>query len=526
MSARLRARTAAIAAAVVVASVLASCGSSSSAGGSASADDSNAPFDPAGVVHTQFDINQVGGLDFDPLTRAPGYFILQEYVYDTLLHRTPSGVFEPGLAKSVKILDSKTLEVVLRPDLKFSDGAPLDSEALKLGLLRNANSKSVSFRSDVFEISDVQVVDNVTSKIMLKSASAGAVYAMMAYPETFLVSPKAIAAGVDLKAHPVGAGPFVLDSLEPGVIARFRKNPTYYGAKDLKLGGIDIAHTATGGNGYLNGFLSGQFDLATIDLTQIDAAKAAPNAKVDVSTGTTYGMIYWCKGKAPLNDVRVRQALSLATNRKDIVDVIQGGYGTPAWGLWPEQSKLFVKDLENIYAYDLTKAKALLADAGYANGFTIESFAAPGTAQKTGELLQAAWAKLGVTLKLVTTNDYVGDFFTNAKAPMWISGWSGAGNRRITRLYGPGQLPNVCQYKDDKLNALSDQLKAIDETTPQGIQIWKDMATIVTKDVLSMNLAWTPTATAYKTDKLGGFEMVESASAGLTFNTFKLFVKK
>jgi ABC-type transport system substrate-binding protein len=524
MSGQSRRRYFVVLALTVIGALLAACGSSSSGGSSASGD--TAAFDPAGIVRLQFDLNQVGGIDFDPLTRAPNYFPLQEWVYDTLLHRTKSGAFEPGLANSVKIVDPKTLEVELKPNLKFSDGAPLDSEALKFGLLRNATSKSVSFRVEVFDIVDVQVIDAVKSRILLKAPTAGAVYAMMAFPETFLVSPKAVQAGVDLKTKPVGAGPFLLESVETGVAAKFRKNANYYGASDIKIAGLDVGHTALGSPAALNGFLGNQFDVAALDLTQIETAKSVSGAKVDVSTGNQYGMIYWCKSKPPLNDVRVRQALSLATNRDDIVNVVQAGYGSPAWGLWPKESKLFVPGLEGIYAYDVNKAKALLAQAGYPNGFTIESFFSPGAGQKTAELLQQGWAKIGVTLNIVQSTDLVNDLFINVRRPMFIGGWSGAGNRRITRLYGAGQAPNVCQYKDDKLNSLSDQLKQVEETSTQGIQIWKDLQTIVTTDVLSMNLAWTPTATTYNNSKIGGFEIMESANAGPTVNVLKLFVRK
>lgn len=524
--------------------VAASCGggdddstaAAQTTGGSASAPASGAAtsggattsvaFDPAGVVKTNFDLTQVGGVDFDPLTRGPSFYVLQEYVYDTLLHRSATGAFEPGLAKSATIVDPKTVEVKLRDGLVFSDGAPLDADALKVGMMRNATSQSVGFRADVFEIQDVQVVDKTTARLVLKSESAGAVYAMLAYPESFLVSPKALAAGVDLKTKPVGAGPFVLSSLEVGTAAHFKKSPSYYDAANVKLGGIDVIHVATGSPSALNGLLSGQLDLATIDLTQVDAAKAGSNVKTDVSTGSSYGMIYWCKSKPPLDDVRVRQALNYAINRDEIVATVQGGHGSPAWGLWPKGSKLFVPELENAYKYDVVKAKELLTAAGYANGFTIESFFTPGAGQKTGEVLQAQWAKVGVKLNLVATTDYVNDFMRNAKAPLWISGWSGAGNRRISRLYAPGQLPNVCNYNDAELNGLLAQLNKIDETSPEGIKVWAQLQKIVSDKVLSVNLGWTPTATAYKSDRLGGFEMMESAVAGLVVNPWKLYVKK
>lgn len=521
---------------VAVGALAASCGDDDD--GSGAATSAGAPvaatnaatttvaFDPAGIVKANFDLAQVGGVDFDPLTRGPGFYVLQEYVYDTPLHRTASGTFEPGLAQSASIVDPKTVEVKLRPNLVFSDGTPLDADAFKIGVMRNATSQSVGFRADIFEVQDVQVVDKTTARLVLKSESAGAVYAMLAYPEFFLVSPKAIADKVDLKTKPVGAGPFTLSSVEAQVAARFRKNPTYYGANDLKLGGIDVIHTANGTPAALNGLLSGQIDLATIELTQVDGAKAAPGVKTDISTGTSYGMIYWCKSKPPLDDVRVRQALSYATNRDEIVTIVQGGQGTPAWGLWPKGSKLYVPELDNAYKYDLNKAKELLTAAGYANGFTIEAFASPGAAQKTAELLQAQWGKVGVKINFVQTNDYVTDFMRNARAPMWVSGWSGAGNRRISRLYGPGQLPNVCNYNDPELIGLLTQLNRIDETSPEGIRLWDKMQRIVTEKVLSMNLAWSPVATAYQSDRLAGFEMMESAVAGLTFNHFKLYVKK
>src|SRR5438093_595272 len=113
MSGRIRASVAAFAAAAIVASLLAACGGGSGSKDTAKKAEVQEAFDPNGVVRWNFDLTQVGGVDFDPLTRAPGFYVLQEFVYETLLRKTPSGGFESGLAQSVKIVDPRTLDVTL-----------------------------------------------------------------------------------------------------------------------------------------------------------------------------------------------------------------------------------------------------------------------------------------------------------------------------------------------------------------------------------------------------------------------------
>lgn len=482
--------------------------------------------DSDSAVTMGFDLEMPGssGIAFDPVGVDGAYKMLQLAVYDTLLHTNPDGSFSPGLAESVEIIDTKTLEVVLRPDLTFADGAVLDAEALASGLMRNVASESAAFRTEFFTIESVEPIDAVTARIHLSAETAGSVYALMASPEVYLVSPDAVEAKTDLKTRPVGAGPFLVESLEPGVIVRLRKNPDYYAADEIKVEGVDIKHIANASPAEVNGVLGKDIDLQWVkDPAQVAAFRGNDQVDVSLRTDTTYLQILMCKKDSPLEDVRVRRALSTATDRDALNAAVLDGAGAAAWGLWPEDHIFGNAKFTDAYAYDPERAKDLLAEAGYAEGFAIDIFSSAGASQSVAELLQAQWAAVGVQLNLVPTTDVVNDFYVNAKAPMLVAPFGGTS--RFFQFYVPGSLSNVCEYDDPELNAIVEDLNRADPKSDESVMLWEQFQDLVVGDVLSISLIWVPTLHVWNKDSVE-VEFVDSAFGVTQLDWWSLDVPK
>src|SRR5712691_2971422 len=119
---------------VLLSLVAAACGSSSKQAGT----DAAADLDPTGYVRIGRDLSTGAGISFDravPVVAVPAeYFFL---VYDTLLRQRPDGSIQPGLAKSATVVDATTLKLELQPNVKFTDGTPMDADAVKFSIERN-----------------------------------------------------------------------------------------------------------------------------------------------------------------------------------------------------------------------------------------------------------------------------------------------------------------------------------------------------------------------------------------------------
>ena len=181
-------------------------------------------------------------MKFDPVSPSnPDNWYMQTWLYDNLMRQNADGSYSPGLAKSATATDPQTIVVELKPGIKFSDGTPLDAEAVKFSIERTIAAKNVgAVRAELNEVESITVDSPTKVTIKLKTPIAGQFYNLLANGETFIVSPTAAQSGTSLDQKPVGAGPFVLDSFTPESKAVFKKNPNYFEKNKIKLSGIEM----------------------------------------------------------------------------------------------------------------------------------------------------------------------------------------------------------------------------------------------------------------------------------------------
>src|SRR5690606_23938829 len=118
-------------------------------------------------------------------------------------------------------------------------------------------------RVEIFEVNEIVVEDDTHLTLKMRRPVAGAVITYLAGIETVIVSPTAARAGNDFDENPVGAGPFLLEEFVPDQIMRFKKNPNYFDAENIRLGGIEFGRTADP-VAVTNGLRSGQLDYANL----------------------------------------------------------------------------------------------------------------------------------------------------------------------------------------------------------------------------------------------------------------------
>jgi peptide/nickel transport system substrate-binding protein len=298
-------------------------------------------------------------------------------IYDALLRfKEESTEVEPGLAESWEISeDGLVYTLKLRQGVKFHDGTDFNAEAAKFNLERQIDASHPFHDTGEFPyaeftwgtVASVVAVDDYTVQITLKEPFAPFLNHLAMHPAA-MVSPAAIEQyGRDISTNPVGTGPFKFVSWTPGVEVILEKNPDYWRGAPY----VDrvIYRPIIEDQARLTEFEAGGVNfIVNVPPDDLPRLKEDPNFTVVEQAGMHTWWVAFNQAKEPFNDTRVRQALNYAVNKRAIVDNLLKGTGVLAVNPLPPVVWSYTDDLQT-YDYDPEKAKELLAEAGYPDGF-------------------------------------------------------------------------------------------------------------------------------------------------------------
>lgn len=307
----------------------------------------------------------------------------------------------PALASSIEpSADGLTYTVHLRPGVKFSDGEPFNAQAVKVNIDRVLDPKqALSARGLFKKVKSVEVVDDLTVRFhLVEPFSAFPNY--LATPSVAMMCPKLVADTTNKKEvaayQTCGTGPYMQVRYNPSQYFEVKKNPNYRVAGLPKLDGILFRPTPEAAT--TTAMLStGEADFAVqVSPEQVAALKGADKVEVKTVDSIVERQAYINTARKPFSDVRVRQALNYAVNKEALIKVVFRGYAVPATGVAPKQVE-FSKQF-GVWPYDPKKAKELLKEAGYPNGFetTLWSATTNSTDQRIMQFLQQQLAQVGV----------------------------------------------------------------------------------------------------------------------------------
>jgi peptide/nickel transport system substrate-binding protein len=484
-----------------------------------------------GVLRIPYDLTAFGGARWDPTTPTnPDIWYAQRWIYDSLLRPNPDGSYSPGLAKSAETVDPQTIVIELKPNIKFSDGTPLDADAVKFSIERTIAAKNVgSVRAELNEIESITVDSPTKLTIKLKTPIAGQFYNLLAHGETFVVSPTAVNSGTPLDEKPVGAGPFVLDSYTPEGKAVFKKNPNYFEKDKIKLKQVELIQTTQAGvdpQAVNNSLLDGITNAAQLGgLTGTEQLESA-GLELDVRPSETTAIYAaLCKSKPPFDDLKVRQAINYAIDRDQINQLLYNGTSEPMLGHWTSKSAYFSPKNKNIYTYNPKKAKQLLKEAGQENlTYDLMSNSTPDTT-RVGEIMKEQMAEAGITVNLTSTTNIVQDFFTDQKWPSALIPLRRAGLDKVTRNLTPGSIGDTCGYDDPKLNDYVAKLRELGAGSKEYQQVWREMDNYIVKNALHQFIIWSPAVNVYNPEEVTKVAYVPDVLGQLRFDAFKMQVK-
>ena len=325
-------------------------------------------------------------------------------LFDTLTGRDADGKATPRLALSWTHADDyKTWTFKLRPGVKFHDGTPFNAQAVKWNFDRQkdpANKCRCAFY--IAFISRLEAPDDLTVVYHLKDPSM-MLPELMAPPTSnnVMQSPAAVAAkGADYNRNPVGTGPFMLKSWTAGDRIVVERNPNYWNAGHPRLDRIVFKPLPDGQSRFAS-LQSGEADIIwddEFDHESINKAKADKRLTVHTHVGSGASVYAFNTKVAPFDDVRVRQALVMAIDRKKMSQAIFGGLSRPAVNPYGDGSWVKCSD-DGALPYDPTKARELIKAYGKPVAFKMIVTATP-RGRAVGQVLQQFWKQVGATMDI------------------------------------------------------------------------------------------------------------------------------
>lgn len=396
-------------------------------------------------------------------------------VYEPLLWKNAEGAdepFTPGIAESWDVSDDGlTWTFHIREGVTFHDGENVDAAAVVASIEAAKDHGGASFIWAPLE--RIEATDDSTVVMHLAYAAPMDLIAASTYG-AWIVSPKALEAAAADEEYfeagiDAGTGPYTVQEYTPGeevVLAAYDDYWNEDAASHYDIVDISITPDAVTAQQMLT---AGEVDLATnLPLENIDSVASELGAEVKVANSPFNFLAFFNTTRPPLDDPKVRQALSYAIPYDDIIEVGGQGYGTQSHGPVPKGIFPYSEDVPQ-YTQDLDKATALLAEAGHADGLTLSlTYASENSAEaRFVPLIKDAFAKIGVTVDVRA--ELFNQQWENAKADpataqdifvvyYWPT-YSDAGADNLYSLFHSSEAPffNLSYWNNPEYDALVDE---------------------------------------------------------------------
>ncbi|MBN9201766.1 MAG: peptide ABC transporter substrate-binding protein [Microbacterium sp. SCN 70-18] len=396
--------------------------------------------------------------------RSPYY----QAMYDTLLLATPEGTIEPWLATAWEYNDDNTvLTLTLRDDVTFSDGTSLTADVVVENLQRFKDGTSPD-ASYFALVETFEAVDDSTVAITLSEPNP-ALLNYLTRDAGLIASSEAIAAG-DLATNPVGSGPYIYDASTsvPGTSYRYTANPDYWNP-DVQHYDSLVINVLSDATAALNAIKAGEANavklLTSNDLAEVEAAGWTINANELDFAGLLLLDRDGVQAEA-LKDVRVRQALNHAFDREGLLAAMEDGNGTVTGQVFPESSPAYDPALDDYYGYDPEKARELLAEAGYADGFTLSMPSSAFFGSTLYTLIDQQLADIGVTTEYTDPgSNFIADLLAPKFPASYMTLEQNPDWQLIQFMVAPEAIFNPFRTESDELNALIEEFQFGDEAT-------------------------------------------------------------
>src|SRR3954471_1941215 len=414
-----------------------------------------------------------------------------ELVYSYLMRLDENLGVQPDLADGMPTTsaDGKTVTVKIRSGVKFHNGDPLTSADVKYTFDRIIDTKTAAVARSFFaDVDNITAPDATTVVFNLKTPNA-ALLAYMAHPNSGIVSKKIGEANADLskKETAIGSGPFKLVEWVPDNFIRLEANKDYYVAGQPYLDGIRI-NVVPDESGLTAALRTKAADMAIItDAKVAKTLRSESGVTLDAKPSLSYNLLFVNTKRKPFDNLKVRQAIASAIDRKAIIDAVAFGEGEVTGPIAPALANYALPTAQYpLYTRDVAKAKQLLQEAavGPVTITIMTSTTEPSYGKDEAQLVQAQLAEAGITVKIETVE------FTQ-----YVDRWLKSDFDIATGLNGGGPDPDFYVFRyftdDGNLNQIvsfknptsSDAIKQARAST--DVTKRKDLYTTAQKELVN-----------------------------------------
>jgi peptide/nickel transport system substrate-binding protein len=408
-----------------------------------------------------------------------------ENIFSKLIGIAPSGEFVPDLATSWTAVDPKTWKFELVKNAVFHNGEKFTSADVKYTFQRILDPKTASAYAGLYaQIESVDASDPYVVVFHLKSPFGPFLTNLAANGQ--IVNQKAIESG-DPARKPIGTGPFSFVEWVQGDHITLRKHPSYFSSGLPHLDSVTFRFMPVD-QSRIDALTAGELDWADAIPLQLDKTLSG-DSRFTYLTSPVSGIPDFLAMNTkvkPFDNPKVRQAVALTISRSDIRDLAYLGTGElgliemPTGSPWYDTTGVFAAE------QDIAKAKQLLAEAGYANGLTVEYLGLPQYPEllKTGQVVQQALQQIGITMTIKPVD-----------VSVWFDAYS-SGKYQITSAYQERTIDpdnfyslviksggpiNTTFYSNPKVDALIDQAAASIDMK-ERMALYRQIRNIVSED--------------------------------------------
>lgn len=382
----------------------------------------------------------------------------------------PSLATEWKVSADMKVYTFKLRDNVFFQPGKFQDGRKMTAEDVKYSLERSAKKSAMNRLRGVDK---VEVTGPTEVAVHLNAPNAAVLAALTDVGNVIVPKEEVEGWGDEFGRHLVGTGPFVLESWANDDSVKVKRFDKYWGEKP-HLDGVNFKFI-TDGNMMTNALRSGDIDIAT-DVKGQNRAIVQKDEKLSLITtpGLSISYLGMNMKEGPTKDIKVRQAMAMGTDVQGLIKAVYQWGGAEASMLpLPKGSWGYDDSIEkNVTKYDPAKAKQLLTEAGYPNGFNTEIYVAQSRVPEATIFATQMKEHLGINVAIKTVEwGTFSDMVSKGKAPLYIGGWTWYPDPDffLFQLFHSkqiGALGNGVGFNNPKVDELLD--RATSETTDEA----------------------------------------------------------
>jgi len=426
--------------------------------------------------------------NLDPTSGAAAAIdeIVYANVFEGLTRIREDGTPGPALAERWSVsADGLVYEFALRRNVRFHDGAGFDADDVVFTLERARGSRSSNAQRPLAErIADVRALGPHRVRITLKEPLAD-LPLYLGWGDFVIVAPESAATNA---VNPVGTGPFRFQRWRKGASLTLIRNEAYWGARSA-LDRIDFVFIPDPTAAFA-ALMAGDVDGFPNYPAPENVRALERDERFRVRYGTGEGEIILAVNNAapPFDDIRVRRALNHAVDKRAVIDAALFGYGAPIGSHFPPHHPSYT-DLSARYPYDPTRARALLAQAGYPDGFsTTLALPPPSYARRSGEVVAAQLEAVGIDVKIRNMEwaQWLNRVFANKTFDLTIVAHT---EPLDIDIYARDDY--YFQYRNESFDAVIDDLRR-ERDPARRDALYKRAQTILADDAVNVFLAQGP----------------------------------